>query len=305
MNPAVDVSTTVSALQPSEKLRCAEARYDPGGGGINVSRVLKRLGSATSAIFPAGGQTGKRLSELLDLEEIPQVVVPIADQTREDFSVRELGTGAQYRFVLPGPRMTAAEVADCVTAVAERLRPGMYLVASGSLPPGVPSDFYAKIARLAADSAVHFILDTSGAALETALGEKLFLIKPSRTELEQLVGAELHGDTESLAAAKSIVARGNVEFVALSRGRKGAMLIGKDISLKANAASVEVRTTIGAGDSFLAALVLAFARGDAPSTALKFAAAAGGAALISEGTGLCKAADVERLQDTLRVEPIG
>src|SRR5512146_389326 len=161
MNPAVDVSSTVTALEPYRKLRCSEVWHHPGGGGINVSRVIKRLGSETIAIFPCGGAMGALFKRLLADEGVRQQSIPIAGDMREDFSVDETTTGKQFRFILPGPRLSTIEIGACVNAVAGRLRPSSFLVASGSLPPGVPPDFYAQLARVAANASAKFVLDSS------------------------------------------------------------------------------------------------------------------------------------------------
>ncbi|HWA31101.1 MAG TPA: 1-phosphofructokinase family hexose kinase [Rhizomicrobium sp.] len=302
MNPAVDVSGTVPAVKPSHKLRCEDVWHDAGGGGINVARVLKRFDARTLAVFPAGGPIGTLLMELINAEEVPHLALPIDGHTREDFSVTELTTRAQYRFVLPGPNLSRSEVAKCLNAIAQRLSPGTYLVASGSLPPGVAPDFYAELAKLAAEASAIFVLDTSGPALKAAIDQPIFLIKPSQNELGQIAGSALLGRKDCLAAAGEIVARGKVQFVAVSMGAEGALLVGKGCSLFANAPEVNVKTTIGAGDSFLAALVWAFAHGTAPAEALKLAATAGTAALLSTGTGLCTIANIKQLEHRIHVE---
>ena len=108
-NPAVDVSTSVERIVPVSKLRCSPQRRDPGGGGINVARVVKRFGGDVMAIFLYGGATGRLLQQLVKREEIPTLASEIAEETREDFSVDEESTGKQYRFVLPGPTLSDAE----------------------------------------------------------------------------------------------------------------------------------------------------------------------------------------------------
>ncbi|HEY7977323.1 MAG TPA: PfkB family carbohydrate kinase, partial [Rhizomicrobium sp.] len=181
--------------------------------------------------------------------------------------------------------------------------PGSFLVASGSLPPGVPVSFYAELANVTASIGAHLVLDTSGASLRAAVdGGGLFLIKPSQSELDELTGDKTLNEEDRIKAARQIVASGRAEFVCVSLGAEGALLIGRGCALKAKAPRVEVKTTIGAGDSFLAALVWAFARRATPSDALKIAVAAGAAALLAPGTGLCSLADMHALRAQVHVD---
>jgi len=297
MNPAVDVSSTVAAMEPYQKLRCTDVWHHPGGGGINVSRVIKRLGSETIAIFPIGGSMGVLFKRLLTDESVRHLSIPIAGDTREDFSVSESSTGRQFRFILPGPLLSAAELAACLNAVAARLRPSSFLVASGSLPPGAPPDFYAQLARLAADASARFVVDSSGVALREAVDHGgIFLIKPSQSELAELAGKPVNGRDACIDAARNLVSSRRVEFVCVSLGAEGALLVGQGCTLYARAPEVEVKTTIGAGDSLLAGLVWAFAHHALPADALKFAVAAGTASLLSPGTELCSLPDIQRLK---------
>ena len=304
LNPAVDVASTVDRVVPTHKLRCSGVRHDAGGGGINVARVLHRLGAETLAIFPVGGPMGQLLERLVADESVPKLALPISGETREDFAVTDKTTQAQFRFVLPGPELTAAERDGCLTAVATALKPNDYLVASGSLPPGTPSDFYADVARTAAKVGARFVLDSSGPALKAALGRGVHLIKPSQRELGDLMGHALADRDACLVAARSIVANGGAEIIAVSLGEAGALLVGNTFALEASAPKVSVTSTVGAGDSFLAALICAMARDLAPAEGLKLAVAAGSAALLGRGTELCQPADVERLAAKIEVRTL-
>ena len=303
MNPAVDVSSVVPVLEPFEKLRCSDVWHHPGGGGINASRVIRRLGSETIAIFPCGGAMGMLLKHLLVDEGVRHLPVAIAGDTREDFSVSESATGKQFRFILPGPVLSQIEVRKCLDAVVARLRPGSFLVASGSLPPSMPVSFYAELANVTVSVGAHLVLDTSGAPLRAAVeGGRLFLIKPSQRELDELAGDKALSEEDRIKAARRIVASGRAEFVCVSLGAEGAMLIGRGCALKAKGPRVDVKTTIGAGDSCLAALVWAFTHRATPSEALKIAVAAGAAALMAPGTGLCSPTDMHMLRNQIHVD---
>jgi 6-phosphofructokinase 2 len=303
MNPAVDVSSSVPVLEPYEKLRCNDVWHHPGGGGINVSRVIGRLGAETIAVFPCGGAMGMLLKHLLVDEGVRHLPIAIAGDTREDFAVRESATGNQFRFILPGPVLSDAEIRKCLDAVVSRLRPGSFLVASGSLPPGTPMEFYAELAETVSSAGARLVLDTSGAALRKAVERGgLFLIKPSQSELNELTGKAALNMDDRIKAARQIVASRRAEFVSVSLGAEGALLVGGGCILKAKAPLVEVKTTVGAGDSFLAALVWAFAHRATPPEALKIAVAAGTAALLTPGTGLCSLADMHALKAQVHVE---
>ena len=299
VNPALDVSTSIDQVTSDQKLRCGPTRLDPGGGGVNVARVVQRLGGQALAVYAAGGPTGDAYRQLIEAEHVPSVVVPIAGSTRESFTVDETSTGKQYRFVLLGPDMSEPEWRACLAIAAELIPVGGYVVASGSLSPGVPHDFYARIARLARDREARCLVDASGPALAGALAEGVFLIKPSRRELGEYVGATLDSDESQVDAASSLVAQGAAEFVALSLGAAGAVLASRAGIIRLPVPRVHVRSTVGAGDSFLGAFVLRIAQGHDAAAAFRAAVAAGSATTMTPGTELCRRDDVERLEAEL------
>ena len=188
-NPAIDLSTSVDRIVPIRKLRCAPQRRDPGGGGVNVARVVKRFGGDVEAILPVGGFTGQLLRRLIDDEGIPNRVIEAEAETREDFSVSELSTAQQYRFVLPGLPLREAEWRGCLEALAATVPRPKFVVGSGSLPPGVPNDFYAQAAAIARKLGAKFVVDTSGAPLAAAIEHGVYMIKPNLREMRDLVGA--------------------------------------------------------------------------------------------------------------------
>lgn len=301
LNPAVDLSTAVERIVPVHKLRGTSQRRDPGGGGINVARVVSRLGGDVSAIYLAGGAMGGLLRRLLDGEGIPGRALPIAGETREDFFVDETATGQQYRFILPGPRLAEHEWKSCLAAVAGLDPFPRYLVASGSLPDGVPDDFYAQLARIAKPRGASVILDTSGAALAAAVAEGVDLIKPNLREMRELSGG---ADTPAAweAAARSLIDKGRAKIVALTMGHLGAALVTSEGILRAKPLAITPRSAVGAGDSFLGALVFGLAGGGAHEDCFRSAVAAGAAALLYPGTGLCQPEDVARLSRDVAIE---
>lgn len=295
-NPALDLATTTGRVQPTHKLRCGPVQRFAGGGGINVARVLHRLGADVQAWALAGGAAGTQVQQLLAAEGVPTAVQTIAGDTRENFSVVETTTGQEFRFVLPGPTLLPAEWQACLDALAALPAPPRWLVASGSLPPGTPPDFYAQLARSLAARGVRVVIDTSGPPLAAALQAGVAMVKPSLRELRELLQQPLADAADWCAAAQSLVRNGTAETVALSLGDQGALLATRAGVWQAPALNVPASTgTTGAGDCFLAALVWALDRGDTPAEALRWGVAAGAAALLNPGTTLAHADDVQRL----------
>lgn len=300
MNPALDVSSTVDRVVSEHKLRCGPSRFDPGGGGVNVSRAIRNLGGSSIAVYPLGGPTGQAYRGFLEAAGIIGRVITIAGNTRESFTVDETTTGEQFRFVLQGPEFREPEWRACLSVVADHLPVGGFLVASGSLPPGVPEDFYAQLARICGDHDIRLVVDASGPALAAALDEGVFLIKPSRDELAELVDAPGELDRpEQVEAAHTIVADGRAEVVALTLGAAGAILVTADDELHLPTPHVEVASAVGAGDAFLAGLVLRLVEGRQIAEAFRTAVAAGSATAMLPATELCRSEDVARLEREL------
>ena len=295
LSPALDIATQIPRLCADAKLRCALPEYAPGGGGINVARAIHRLGGHALALFPAGGASGQQLIELLDAEGVANQPLAIAARTRECLNVVEQASGRQYRFVLPGAGLTAAEQQRLLAAL-EALPTPDYLVISGSLPTELPADFLPQLLQGASRCGVRCILDSSGEALRQALAVGgLFLIKPNLNELSQLAGETIAGPERLASLAQGLVDSGGCEHVLVSLGAQGALLVGPGMSERIAAPTVERRSTVGAGDSMVAGVTLKLAAGASWSQALRYGVAAGSAAIISDGSELCRLADTERL----------
>ena len=294
MNPALDIATSADAVHPTDKIRCGSPRYDPGGGGINVARVIRRLGGDALAVFPAGGAAGMALDALLDREHLLYCRVPISGTTRESFTVDELRSGQQYRFVLPGPTLTREEWRACLARLARLADGARFIVASGSLPPGVPADFFQQVADLAKRLGTRLVLDTSGDALrQTRSGA--YLLKPSLRELREWVGRDLLDEAAQVAAARSLIAQGVGEVMVVSLGGKGALLVTAEEAERLAPINVPVRSAVGAGVSLVGAIVLGLTNGLDLRHAVRLGMAAGAATLMTPGTELCRREDVERL----------
>jgi 6-phosphofructokinase 2 len=293
LNPAVDLACQAETVEPVRKVRTTAEQFDPGGGGINVARVVHDLGGEALAVLMAGGATGRFLQELLDETGVECRVIPVAGRTRISLTVHERSSGLEYRFVPEGPALTDAEWRAAVDALAEV--DGEWLVASGSLPRGVPEDFFARLAALATRRGQQFVLDTSGAPLRAALGKGVTLIKPSLWELETLVGHPVRDPREQDSEALALVRSGAARIVVISLGAEGGILATSEGTLRLSAPEVSKRSAVGAGDSFVAGMTLALARGSAPADAFAWGIAAGAAAVTQYGTAHPQREHVEEL----------
>lgn len=304
INPAIDIFVNVARVEPTKKMRCSAPKRDPGGGGINVARVAHRLGSSVAAIYPIGGAIGKLLQRLVEREGIDSVVTPSHVETRENFTAYEEETGQQYRFVLPGSALHRAEWEACLDKLATLREKPKIVVASGSIPPGVPEDFYARVARLAKKLGAKMVIDTAGLGLKQALDEGVTLIKPNLAEFSDFVGAPLGRDDDCIAAARKLIADKRVEIVALTLGEDGALLISAHGVWRAAPMHIEVVSAVGAGDSFLGGMVAAIAAGQKLDNAFRMAVAAGSAAVMCPGTELSREEDVRRLLGEVRISEV-
>jgi 6-phosphofructokinase 2 len=303
INPAVDASTSVKKMMPFSKMRCAPAHRGPGGGGINVARVLKRLGIEASAIYPAGGATGKLLDTLLEREGVQGVLVPAENETREDLTIFDEATRGQFRFVFPGAPLSEIEWQECLESVARIRPPPAFVIASGSLPAGVPEDFYGRLAQ-ASKAHSKVIVDTSGPFLKAALEHGVYLIKPNLREFQELAGIAASDDAALIEAGRRLIDGGQVQVIALSMGADGALLITRDLAMRANGLPIEPVSVSGAGDSFLGAMVWSLSNDGSLEAALRYGVAGGSAALLSPGTDLCRPQDMHRLVAEVTIRPV-
>jgi 6-phosphofructokinase 2 len=303
LNPSLDISTSVESVVPEHKLRCKPPSYEPGGGGLNVSRAIYKLGSHSIACYLAGGHTGQMLTELLVAEGIEKLPIPTEGRTRESFAVFEETSSQQYRFNMPGPVIREAECQQMIAAL-EGLSPSPdYLVVSGSLPPGIPPALFDQFGDLAGRIGARLVVDTSGPALLAALERGVFLIKPNIRELGLLIGRKIESDLDLIQVAKALVEAGRSQVIVVSLGAGGALLVSSDICLRYQAPTVPIESKVGAGDSMVAGLVLALARGESLVEAVRFGVAAGAAAVMTPGSMLCRRDDTERLyQQMVEIE---
>jgi 6-phosphofructokinase 2 len=294
MNPALDVTTSAECVGPTDKIRCHGVRYDAGGGGINVARIARVLGGSVSAVFPAGGHTGDLVTQLVAEAGVPYRRINITESTRESFTIDEECSGQQYRFVLPGPRLSFVEQARCLDELRDAARSAEFVVASGSLPPGVPADFYQRVADMCRELGVLLILDSSGGGLRH-ITSGVFLLKPSVRELREYFGCDLAEEADQLAAAHELIDSGVTQTVVVSLGSKGALLATPHGSQRFAPVPVRVISGVGAGDSMVAAITVGIARGWSMSKSVLYGISTGTAMLMTPGTAPCHRRDVERI----------
>lgn len=303
LNPALDKSTSIDKLEPESKLRCEQPVYEPGGGGINISRVLKRLGAESTAVFAAGGPSGKRISDLLRGEGVAHHAIASNGWTRENLTVYVRATQRQYRFVMPGAEMETAESQAFLDFI--EAEPSSWIVISGSLPAGVSDDFFTKLAQIAQAKQSKLIVDTSGEPLKKALDAGVFMIKPNLKELTDLSGKTTVMLQDQEALAMQLVNDGKCEIVVVSLGARGAMLASKSGIYYATPPTVVVKSTVGAGDSMVAGMLWALTQHWSHEQLLRYGVACGTATTMNEGTELCHKKDIENIYNLLNKQNKG
>jgi 6-phosphofructokinase 2 len=295
LNPALDKSAKVDGIIPEQKLKCHSIQYNPGGGGINVSRVLNRLEVSVNCVFPFAGNCGLLLNELLLKENIKPQSIPIKAWTRENLAVVDTQTKQQYRFGMPGNTLSKTEISEIERTLEKLLEPNDILALSGGLAEEMPSDYFAKLIRKFSDRNIKIVLDTSGPALKETLNEKVYLMKPNQRELAQLAGKDFLSGKEQEVFALELVKSEKAKYVVVSLGARGAFIASKEGILYQSTPSISVNSTIGAGDSMVAGLIYSILNNYPPEIMLKWGVACGVAATMGEGTALAHKEDINNI----------
>jgi 6-phosphofructokinase 2 len=291
INPTIDKSTSVESVASEIKLRCDPPQFHAGGGGINVARIVRRLGGDPLTIYTTGGGTGQHLLQLLSEEGLRSHTIDIAGMTRENLMVYEKSSGLQYRFGMPGPEIP--EWQACIDACFQF--PADYLVASGSLSPLVPDDFYKRLADTANAKGIKIIVDTSGKALEACASSGVFMLKPNLEEIQTLSGKKFETEEGLIDIVQSLIQGGMAEVFVISMGASGAMLVTHDDVVKMRPPVVPVKSKVGAGDSMVGGIVWALGNGEDIRTAVRYGIAAGSATVMQAGTQLAQAEDIMKI----------
>ena len=298
LNPALDLATSVNEVIPGVKLRCSHPDIDPGGGGINVARAVTQLGGKARAFVALGGDTGQALLHLLEKRGLTPVVYEAPGETRQSLAVTDISQSEQLRFMLPGPEWGTEDILLVRKAIHDAAPDDGFLVLSGSGPTGAAPDLYARICEDFAGSSVKVILDTSGPSLfHLAAGQKMppMVLRMDQHEAEELAHRPLPSRRDSARFAASLVDRGAAQLMIVARGPDGSVMADGNRHLHVAAAKVEVRSRVGAGDSFVGGFVKALAEEKPVELALQHGSAAASAAVMTEGTQLCHSEDAARL----------
>ncbi len=293
INPSLDKSTHFSGLVAEQKMRCEIPQYDAGGGGINVSKAISKLGGSSLCVFTSGGSSGEMLEEIIRKSGIESQVLKTKNWTRENFIAVDETTESQYRFGFPGNELSKTEIETLFATIKDFQTD--YLVISGSLNEGLPTNFYSKIAQIAKASGVKVIADTSGEALQKVLETGVYLVKPNIGELAKLIGVERLELSDVEKAAKKLIEKGSAEIIVVSLGAEGAILVTKDTTEFVAAPKAEKKSTVGAGDSMVGGMVWALSQNKTLREVIQIGVCCGTAATMNEGTQLFKVEDVKRL----------
>ena len=303
LNPSLDETVTVEGLILDEANRWTSLRRDPGGKGINVSRVIHELRGKTTAYGFIGGIDGVALKHLLEKQHVPFDFIQIKENTRSNLIITNLKTYRQTRIDAPGPRVSRNELKNLIDKITNIKPKPDFIVFAGSVPPGVPKDIYRQLIEEVKRHGTKTVLDSDNDWLKEGIKAKPNVIKPNIHEAEELLEVKLKSEEAIARAAKALVARG-IETVVISRGKDGLIFADEDRVLKAVVPEVEIKSTVGAGDSAIAGLVLKLSRGEKSEEACRWAAAAGTAAALTPGTELCRRDDVKNLLPYIRVEQL-
>jgi 6-phosphofructokinase 2 len=302
-NPSLDKAVTVDGLLVDEANRWTSFRRDPGGKGINVSRVIHELGGDTIAYGFIGGIDGEILKQLLEQQGVPFDFTPIKGEIRSNFIITDLRTNRQTRIDAPGPAIAADELENLVTKIRNIKPKPDFIVFAGSVPPGVPDDIYRELIKEIKKQGIKTVLDSDDKWLRYGVKSQPTIIKPNVHEAEELLGARLRNEATIVTAVKMLIAQG-MDIVAITRGRDSTIISdGKEI-IKLIPPQVEVTSTVGAGDSAVAGLVLKLSQGAGLEEAARFAVAAAVATTLTPGVELCHREDVERLLPLVKVEKL-
>ena len=303
LNPALDYAVEVDEVLPDLKLRCVNPTLEPGGGGVNVSRAVALLGGESTAFVALGGATGNIMAELLCEAGIDVARFDGPGMTRQSTAVIETTTEKQYRFGQPGPEWSDEYAERALQDIDTRLEAGMWVVASGSLPPGVAQDFYVRLGQLVVTAGAKMIVDTSGAAQKAVLAQGVGLMHVLRMDQHEsvhLAGHPLTTREEAARFAQTIASKESAALVIVARGADGSVFATPDRCFHWVSPKGKVVSKVGAGDSFVGGLVLGLAQGMSFEEAGRLATAAASAAVTTPVSALCPRPIVDKLlPDTL------
>lgn len=294
ITPSLDYTTYLPSFKTGELNRSNDVHYYPGGKGINVSRVLKRLNIDSVAICYAGGFVGDYIQACLHEESIQTDFIETAETTRINVKIK---AEEESELNGPGPKLTAAQQQKLVGKV-QVMKKGDWFVLAGSLPESIPISFFEQLAEICEKNDVHFVFDTSGPALKKLIHMKPFLMKPNAEELGELFDTTITTKQEAFHYARKLVALG-VQHVVVSMGGEGALLVTEKLALEAEAPKGQVVNTVGAGDSLVAGFIASYVQHENVREAFRYGVATGSATAFR--SDLCERADVLEMINEVKV----
>lgn len=299
LNPALDKTVEIPGMALDTVNRITEMRTDPGGKGINVSKVIAKLGGESCAAGILGGGSGKMLEKLLEGEPFATRFRFVEGQTRTNLKIIDREGHTNTDINEPGLTVTAAELDELLRELLAELRPGDIVVLAGSLPKGAPQDTYRSWTAACKKAGARVFLDADGALLAEGIKAAPYLIKPNDDELSRLAGKKLETLEELTAEGQKLLERG-IERAVISLGGRGALYLRKGSTIYAEGLRVPVGSTVGAGDSVVAALAYAEAQGLSEEEAVRLSTAAGAANVMCSGTQAAEREAVEALLPKVR-----
>lgn len=300
LNPALDKTAVVAGFAVDEVNRIVDLRQDPGGKGINVSKVVTELGGSTRALALLGGPTGRKIEAMLADAGIDVWAFEAGGETRTNLKIVDPELDTHTDVNEPGPEASPETLAAMLDSLVRELSAGDVVVLSGSLPKGAPADTYATWCRACAEAGAKVFLDADGEPLAHGLDALPYLVKPNEVELGRICGRPLDDEEDILDEARALVSRG-VGRVVVSMGGAGSILVDGSRALVARSPRVPVGSTVGAGDSVVAALALAEERGLGLEDAIRLAMATGAANVMQSGTQAAPRTVVDGLLDRVTV----
>lgn len=307
LNPALDIFGSVDDIVIGPKLRCDGGNIDAGGGGVNVSRAIKILGGKSKAFVATAGVLGDVLIKQIRKHDIDPLRYETDGHTRQSLSIFEESSGKQLRLVLPGPIWTDAQVDGLMGCILDNIDEGAMVVASGSLPPGVPSDFYISLNTNLRQKNARMILDTSEDVLMTSVKSAVhpyYVLRMNRIEAEFLAGQSFPTPTEMVDFAQKLVRDNIAENVVLARGPSGSVFASATERFQIRPPTTPVKSKVGAGDSLIGGLTFALARGKSLKEAGLIAASCASSAVQTDSSELCVRGMVDQLISECKYEPL-
>ncbi len=305
LNPALDIAASVDKIVIGPKLRCEGGQFSAGGGGVNASRAIRILGGDSTCFVAVGGAIGALLVEQLRKIDIDPVLFETNGQTRQNIAVHEAHTNQQLRVVLPGPVWGEACNRDIVPRILEHITPDTWVIASGSLPDGLPVDFYQHLNAAVVNAGARLVLDTSNRVLEASVsgaGLPYEILRMDLLEAEELAGKPFANKCEQADFAQKLVNDGVAGMAILARGADGSIFATKERRFMVHPPATPVDSKVGAGDSFVGALTLALSQGQPLQQAGILATSAAASAVQTPAGELCVPEMVADLMDRCVVE---